>query len=64
VSWSPAGWWSAASPPRRGQRAGQEIRRHEIVIDEIGVSLRYATARPVKAHRNGDLHVVEDDENA
>ena len=34
------------------------------VIDEIGVSLRYATARPVKAHRNGDLHVVEDDENA
>lgn len=48
----------------QGQRAGQEIRRHEIVIDEIGVSLRYATARPVKAHRNGDLHVVEDDENA
>ena len=48
----------------QGQRAGQEIRRHEIVIDEIGVSLRYATARPVKAHRNGELHVVEDDENA
>lgn len=48
----------------QGQRAGQEIRRHEIVIDEIGVSLRYATARPVKARRNGELHVVEDDENA
>jgi single-strand DNA-binding protein len=48
----------------QGQRAGQEIRRHEIVIDELGVSLRYATARPNKARRNGELHVVEDDENA
>jgi single-strand DNA-binding protein len=35
----------------RGERAGQEIRRHEMVVDEIGTSLRFATAKAVKSQR-------------
>jgi single-strand DNA-binding protein len=35
-----------------GPRAGEKVRRHEIVIDEIAVSLRFATAKPVKARRS------------
>ena len=35
-----------------GPRAGEKVRRHEIVVDEIGVSLRFAAATPVKARRS------------
>ncbi len=47
----------------RGEPEGDTIRRHEAVVDEIGTSLRFATAKPEKAPRNGGLHVVEDDDS-
>jgi single-strand DNA-binding protein len=33
----------------RGERQGETIRRHELVIDEIGPALRFATATVTKA---------------
>jgi single-strand DNA-binding protein len=33
----------------RGERQGETIRRHELVVDEIGVALRFATATVTKA---------------
>src|SRR6266496_2005998 len=30
---------------------GETVRRHESVVDELGVSLRFATAKPEKARR-------------
>lgn len=44
----------------RGEREGQTIRRHEIIVDEIGPSLRFATAKPEKAARGAEP--VETDE--
>ena len=44
----------------RGEHEGQTIRRHEIVVDEIGPSLRFATAKPEKAAR-GDEPVEPDE---
>ena len=36
---------------REWEQEGQSRRRHEIVADEIGVSLQFATAKPAKARR-------------
>ena len=33
----------------RGERQGETIRRHELVVDEIGPALRFATATVTKA---------------
>ncbi len=44
----------------RGENEGQTIRRHEIIVDEIGPSLRFATAKPEKAAR-GDEPVEPDE---
>ena len=35
----------------RGERQGETIRRHELVVDEIGVALRFATAVVTKSAR-------------
>ena len=41
--------------PNQGPRAGQEVRKLEVVVDELGTSLRWATAEPVKIKRpSGD----------
>jgi single-strand DNA-binding protein len=42
-----------------GERQGETIRRHEIVVDEIGPSLRFATAKVEKAR--GGAQSVEDE---
>jgi single-strand DNA-binding protein len=34
--------------PTQGRNAGQEVRKLEVVVDELGTSLRWATAEPVK----------------
>jgi single-strand DNA-binding protein len=34
--------------PTQGPNAGKEVRKLEVVVDEIGTSLRWATAEPVK----------------
>jgi single-strand DNA-binding protein len=39
--------------PREGDQAGQEITVHKVVVDEIGPTLRWATATPVR-NRTGD----------
>ena len=44
----------------RGDHDGETLRRHEIVVDEIGPSLRFATAKPEKARR-GDEPVDTDE---
>jgi single-strand DNA-binding protein len=35
----------------RGDHQGETIRRLEIVVEEVGVSLRFAIAKPVKTQR-------------
>ena len=40
--------------PEQGRNAGHEVRKLEVVVDEIGPSLRWATATPVKTKRQGD----------
>ena len=37
----------------RGDREGETIRRHELVVDEIGPALRFATVVVTKAARSG-----------
>ncbi len=44
----------------RGEHQGEIVRRHEIVVDEIGPSLRFATAKPVKARRGTEEPVDEE----
>lgn len=34
--------------PREGDQAGQEITVHKVIVDEIGPTLRWATATPVR----------------
>jgi hypothetical protein len=33
----------------RGEHQGETIRRHELIVDEIGVALRFATATVTRA---------------
>jgi single-strand DNA-binding protein len=41
--------------PEQGRNAGHEVRKLEVVVDELGTSLRWATAKPVKTTaRAGD----------
>ena len=35
----------------RGERQGETVRRHELIVDEIGVALRFATATVPRAAR-------------
>jgi single-strand DNA-binding protein len=37
----------------RGERQGETVRRHELVVDEIGAALRFATVTVTKATRQG-----------
>jgi single-strand DNA-binding protein len=37
--------------PEQGRNAGREVRKLEVLVDEIGPSLRWATAEPVKTKR-------------
>jgi single-strand DNA-binding protein len=46
---------------RNGDRAGQEITTTRLIVDEIGVSLRWATAKPVRPTRNTDATLEEGD---
>lgn len=38
--------------PSEGEHAGVEQRRIQIVVDELGASLRFATAKVVKGERS------------
>jgi single-strand DNA-binding protein len=38
--------------PEQGRNAGHEVRKLEVVVDELGTSLRWATAEPVKTKRS------------
>ena len=38
--------------PEQGRNAGHEVRKLEVLVDEIGPSLRWATAEPVKTKRS------------
>jgi single-strand DNA-binding protein len=44
-------WVTSVYTAEQGQRAGQEVRKLSVVIDEIGPSLRFATATPTKTAR-------------
>jgi single-strand DNA-binding protein len=44
----------------RGERRGETVRRCELVVDEIGPSLRFAIARPTKT-RSATQPATEDD---
>jgi single-strand DNA-binding protein len=44
----------------RGEREGETVRRHELIVDEIGVALRFATATVTKATRS----IADDREEA
>jgi single-strand DNA-binding protein len=44
----------------RGDREGETIRRHELVVDEIGPTLRFATAVVTKAARSSAADEAED----
>jgi single-strand DNA-binding protein len=45
--------------PDEGPNAGTEVRRLRIVADEVAVSLRHATARPVRAQRSTEVEDAE-----
>jgi single-strand DNA-binding protein len=44
----------------RGERQGETVRRHEIVVDEIGAALRFATVTVTKATRQGATDTAEE----
>jgi single-strand DNA-binding protein len=41
-------WVTRTYTPTQGRNAGTEVRKLEVVVDELGTSLRWATASPVK----------------
>jgi single-strand DNA-binding protein len=41
-------WVTRTYTPGQGPNAGHEVRKLEVVVDEIGTSVRWATAKPVK----------------
>jgi single-strand DNA-binding protein len=55
-------WVTRAFTPQSGPNAGSEVRRLEVVADEIGPGLRWATARPTKVTGRPNLHSMPDDE--
>ena len=40
--------------PEQGRNAGHEVRKLEVVVDELGTSLRWATAKPAKTAGRAD----------
>ena len=40
--------------PEQGRNAGHEVRKLEVVVDELGTSLRWATAKPTKTAARAD----------
>jgi single-strand DNA-binding protein len=55
-------WTTRVHTPRSGPNAGHEIRRLEVIADEIGPSLRWAMAKPEKPNARTNLHSVPDAE--
>ena len=51
-------WATRLYTPQSGPNAGTEVRRLEVVADELGPSLRWALARPEKAPGKPNLRPV------